>query len=743
MKEQLKKFSFLEIQKRNYFVFLTFFLFLTQAKGQDIHLNGITKVKEKEYHWTLQNSPIQADRLALNVRVMQTSADGTYEGLALLHSGSVIFEDLRAEENLLKIKVLHATKGEGYQWKIDPQNWLLAKVKYEEKKIVYEKGGELMKKHEAKPLLEVPFGDDYMSAEKALSSCVEAYLMHYAAIFDPTQAKQAPLTYWKDALEELNNIKDEELQLEIGIACPEKITDSEVFLNGLPVDRSHFELFQDQTHLNQFTLKAKVYCVLGENRVEIVLKDAQGEILRESRLFLFQPQVQATPVEMRWVEPFPLQIQWGKLFFNIQTCLKSDTEIQKIDVFINDVFAKSSTNIIAQSSQNCPFLFKDALQLVEGENKIVLKAYNRAGEALSEERMIRVELPKSDSLVSTLVEKPTFNWLTPTEKRSTLPSSSQEATCEICITSKANLENVEVWVNNRALSKSDYQLSEYNPALCPYLLKIKFIPQSVENQVEVRAKNSAGESRSETRILVATLPLEKAVENLPFLLSWKENYANPLRIEAQIFRLETCLKAEQEPTSFEVVRNGVLQSDKTGLEKQNDADCPYRLYADVRLEAGENRVVLLAKNAQGKESRLEILIETPQKKIVEPSDFQEDNIAVSDLKLPMDTLTQKQSQTTENKPTQIFEWLDFAESKKEVLENDYLMRVKVHAPNPILSLLLMRDGILVGSVNYTPQEDGSFLVEQQQPLEPGEHRYSLILITAKGQQQSEEKIIQH
>ncbi|WP_027002582.1 hypothetical protein [Hugenholtzia roseola] len=744
MKKKFNTIATLKTKKRGILAFFTLFFFLTAAKAQDINLNGITKVKEKEYHWTLQNSPVQADRLALNVRVMQMSEDGTYEGLALLHNGSLIFKDLREKENLLEIKILHATKGEGYHWKIDPQNWLLAKIKYEEKKIIYEKGGDLMKKHEAKPLSEVPFEEDYLSAEKALSTCVETYLLHYAAIFDPTQAKQAPLTYWKNALEELNNIADEELQLEIGIACPEKITESEVFLNGLPVDRAYFEFFQDQTHLNQFMLKGKVYCVLGENRVEIVLKDADGEVLRESRLFLYQPQTQATPAQMRWVEPFVAQIKWSKTFFNIQTCLKSDTEIQKVDVFINDIFAKSSTNIIKQSSQNCPFLFKDALQLVEGENKIVLKVYNQAGEALSEPRVITVEFPKSDSLVSISVEKPTFNWLTPTEKRSTLSAATSEANCEICIASQANLENVEVWVNNRALSKSDYQLSEYNPAQCPYLLKIKFVPQSVENQVEVRAKNSAGESRSEPRILLASMPLENAAENAPFLLSWKENYANPLLLDAQIFRLETCLKATQEPASFEVLRNGVLQTAKTGLEKQNEADCPYRLFADVHLEAGENRIVLLAKNAQGKESQLEILIQTPQKEIPQNADFQENNPTNSDPKIETDSPIQ-QVLKTETSPSQTstFEWLDFVESQKEISENSYLIRVKIHTSDPILSLLLMRDGKLVGNLNYTAQEDGSFLAEQQQILESGEHSYSLILITKEGQRQSEEKIILH
>ncbi|MCC5946731.1 MAG: hypothetical protein JJT94_17495 [Bernardetiaceae bacterium] len=601
---------------------------LEVAYAQEINLNGIMRQHDKDYIWNVENSPAHPDKITLNIRAMQVSETQEESSLQLLHNGVIMMSDNRRENNQIELKVYHGSRAGGYQWRIDRNNYLKCIFDYEKQQITYEPIGDLCLQAQSNTNENEPqsFGDNYVSAEKAIQLAVEEYISHYAQLFDDVLKKKlATKIVWKNVLEDVNKINTENFDVEIGIVCPADVENVELWLNDAPLDDKLYELTPAQDP-KSFVLKGKVYCLEGENRVEIRVKDKTGKVVKEIRHFLYQD---PKNTKADWIEPYIDNITIAQSFFNLQACIEAYEAPQKIDIFVNNVLIKSSQKIEKQQAGQCSYVFKDLLQLRNGENKIQLKFVFANAEIESETRTIHC---KAEVAATQDTPPPTIHWLTPTDRETSQESDKTEIFAEACMDIAGSLTNIEVLLDGKPLSESYWVLEERSTPHCNYNLKITLAFQAQTHKIEIKVANQGGEKLSEERIINYTGQIDIATQQLPFLLSWRENYNSPLHITSNVFLLEACLQSVHEPQKIELFNNSALQQEITNWKaRDSDVNCNFVIPVEVRTQEGVNNIELVATSLQGKEERIliQILREPKPQETKELNTTTEDTVVVS------------------------------------------------------------------------------------------------------------------
>lgn len=116
-------------------------------------------------------------------------------------------------------------------------------------------------------------------------------------------------------------------------------------------------------------------------------------ILEENELaFLFRKKTEIFPVPIiSWMAPKSLYTEQSLNSFKIKNCIKTESVITKIQIYINDVLSKEVQNPVkfVDENKNCDYVFENEILLDQGSNYIKIAAFdNNDGLKYSDERLI-------------------------------------------------------------------------------------------------------------------------------------------------------------------------------------------------------------------------------------------------------------------------------------------------------------------------------------------------------------------
>jgi WD40 repeat protein len=331
--------------------------------------------------------------------------------------------------------------------------------------------------------------------------------------------------------------------------------------------------------------KAEIYSVAfnhdGRKGLSTALFSSQVDIWNASKLniaqisdekFADEQRKGEIKAEVNWINPTS-NISSSNAIYRIKACIKSESDISNIDVYLNDGLFSSDvgSNIFATTGE-CNIDFEKNIYLKQGSNNIKVIVKNEAGETESEVR----------NITYSMIAKPLISWVEPHMQKTATSTPSMKITANI--TSKAIINKVEVFNNN--------QLVLTENGLTSSIFTKKLALNVGINSIKIVATSTSGSTSSEIRTINYALAAKP-------LISW--NMPNGIIDETFIssYNISADIKSESKLLRVEVFVNDILQSFDENPVITNSSQLIYSFERSIHLNEGNNQVKLVALNSSG------------------------------------------------------------------------------------------------------------------------------------------------
>ncbi|MCJ7820255.1 MAG: hypothetical protein MUP53_03545, partial [Bacteroidales bacterium] len=399
----------------------------------------------------------------------------------------------------------------------------------------------------------------------------------------PGYSNQINITYvpgtrseisWTMPLGNNSETYNPELPVSATIKTRSLIKSAHLSLNGAeigPGDKSKITQKKPQEYMFESMLTLKP----GLNSIDLVAITENGTINSEKRLINYL--APALPV-LVWKNSVPDQSVVNQPSMDINLAIKSSTELDNIEVFLNGKRLENINLLSNVKKENEDFVLAGNLTLKPGDNKIYVNAGNVAGKSVSENLSIKYLVPSM----------PVITWASPVTSVSNL--STGTVNIQANITSTTDLQNVKVFQNEKLLSDLPVanaltkQQGEY------HIEKTVSLDQG-ENRIYIVAENSSGSSTSVTRSISFITPSAPSI-------TWVSPSRPQVDINLNSAKIRATIKSSDNVQSLLVYLNGVA-SEEAGQLSSPDSQGENKLEKEIKLQPGENYIYIVATNSSG------------------------------------------------------------------------------------------------------------------------------------------------
>ena len=313
----------------------------------------------------------------------------------------------------------------------------------------------------------------------------------------------------------------------------------------------------------------------GSNTIELSIENEAGTIISEQRIITFT--IPALPL-LSWKNPISDQSVVNQASMDIRMDIKSFISLKNIVVYLNGQALDSINVLSSVKKENEDFVLEEVVSLIPGENNIYVVAWNDAGKSTSEIRNIKYIIPS----------KPVIKWENPETNISSF--SDEKITIQANISSKTSLQNLQVFLNDKALS-AEHDVSIINGQQGEYRIESTIILAQGENQIYLVVENSAGRSASETRSVNFIVPAAPAI-------AWLNPPTPRTNINLSSPEISATIKSFTKLQSVLVYVNGT-GSEELGQISPSGTQGEYTLRKAINLQPGENNIYLSVTNSIG------------------------------------------------------------------------------------------------------------------------------------------------
>ena len=272
------------------------------------------------------------------------------------------------------------------------------------------------------------------------------------------------------------------IRLLAGIISKETITNVEILVNGISEKN-----VEPTKSINKDLIKIDKTIILkeGQNTIFIVAKTAKESIKSEAKT-IFVKKLVNKPI-ISWLNPIDLETVQELGVINIKACIKSETPVKGIDIYINGKIMRGFVDIKNQKD-DCKVMIDKNMNLQPGQNTVYIVASNESGAITSETKTIIKRKPKV---------KPVITWYNPTENETSLASSAIQI--KACIKSAIPVKGVEIYLNGKPiLGKVTVESKDAN---CTVMVDKNIDLKAGKNTIYIVARNESDTAISETKYI--------------------------------------------------------------------------------------------------------------------------------------------------------------------------------------------------------------------------------------------------
>ncbi|MCK4663816.1 MAG: caspase family protein [Bacteroidales bacterium] len=375
-----------------------------------------------------------------------------------------------------------------------------------------------------------------------------------------------PVIVWVDPINSDITTKIPAYNISANIKSKSPVSKIEVYIND--------QLFTQTTQItgNLFTKTIKL--VSGLNQVKIVAVNSIGSTA--SSIKSINLAIAEKPL-IAWLNPVETTTSTFMANFYIQAKIKSESPLKKVDIYLNDVFNISVSNLVADDGTN--YNIENNLHLNHGINKIKLIAENESGQTISEIKNIDYSIPS----------KTVVSWIFPNLINTEV--NKADLNLRACIKSDSDLKKITLYVNNVIYStETQFMSSQNTDCTVDFNKSVHLNPG--QNQIKIIATNIAGDTESEIKFINYSIPVLAQV-------TWLQPFELKTTVSEPGFDITACIKSNIKIDFVQLYINNVLFSTDQSFVSIPTAECTLNFTKHIQLNDGDNQLKLVVGNIAG------------------------------------------------------------------------------------------------------------------------------------------------
>jgi len=196
-------------------------------------------------------------------------------------------------------------------------------------------------------------------------------------------------------------------------------------------------------------------------------------------------------IHIEWISPSSQKTSIESFSTRVRTKIIAESGLNDVLFYVNGVASKGEADIKPLSGETGGFQVEKVLNFGPGENSVYLIASNNYGSTKSDLRYFTI--PSATT--------PGISWVSPVS--TTALVNKDRLQIEVCVQSPTTLQSLEVLVNGMPQSESrTFQAPASGD--CNYRWQVPVVLREGDNEISVIARNLAGSTTSDSRLVKRT-----------------------------------------------------------------------------------------------------------------------------------------------------------------------------------------------------------------------------------------------